>query len=58
MTGEIWRRRLFVGLAAALIGGVLGCSSATTSTSSTPTKANTQRDNKGNPPTPPKADPG
>lgn len=58
MTGETWRRRLLMGLAALLIGGVLGCSSATTSTSSAPTKSNPERDNKGKPPTPPKPDPG
>ena len=58
MTRETWRRRLLVGLAAVLIGSILGCYSATTSTSSAPVKPNTERDDKGKPPTPPKADPG
>ncbi len=58
MRGETWRRCLLTGLAALLLGGVLGCSSATTSTSSAPTKSNTEPENKGKPPTPPKPDPG
>jgi hypothetical protein len=58
MTRQTWRRRRLVGLAAMLIGGVLGCYSGTTTTSSAPAKPKPERENQSKPPTPPKPDPG
>jgi hypothetical protein len=54
---ETWRRLLVAGLATVVIAGAAGCQSSTSGSGAT-TKPSPQRDDKGKPVTPPKADPG